>query len=105
MVLRKPDDEQLVVELIGPEPGYPIMAHRAVEHIECGRLRLLEGIVDGFQAYPPAKARRGMIGAIARSIDGRVAGTAVFVHHDAVVASQPRLTCELRRRDGTDPDH
>src|ERR1700679_3430630 len=98
MVLRKPDDEQFVVELIGPEPGYSIMGHRAVEHIECGRLRLLEGIADGFRGAAPAKAEGGMIGAVACSINGRVAGTAVFVPPDAVFASQPRLTCEVRRR-------
>ena len=80
------------------------MGDRPIEQIERGGLRLLEGIIHGFQAHSPAEARRRMIGAVARGIDGRVAGAAVLVDHDAVVAGQSGRAREFSGRDGADAD-
>ena len=104
VVLRESDDEQLVVELIRPEPRHSIVRDRPIEQIERGGLRLLERVVHRFEAHPPAEAQRRMIGAIAGGIDRRIAGAAVFVHHDAVVAGQPRGARELGGRNGADAD-
>src|SRR5260370_34002880 len=69
-----------------------------------GGRRWLRGFWRAFRAPPTAEAKRRMIGAIARRIDRRVAGAAVFVDHDAVVAGQPRGAREFSRGHGADAD-
>ena len=45
-----------------------------------------------------------MVGAVAGGIDRGIAGAAVLVNHDAVVAGQPRIARELGGRNGADAD-
>ena len=52
VTLRETHDEQLIVELIRPEPGHPVMDEWPVQHVERRGLGLFKRIVDRFQAHP-----------------------------------------------------
>ena len=80
------------------------MRHGAAAEVGGGRLRLLEGVVHRFETDPAAVALAGEAGAVADRIDVGVAGLAVLVHGDAVVAGDAGVGRELDVRQDADAD-
>ena len=82
---------------------HPVVHGGETHHVERRALRLLEGVIHGFQQHGHAVMGRGMPRAVACGEDQRVGGAAVFVDEDAVVAGQPRGARQrIVRRHGDD---
>jgi hypothetical protein len=81
------------------------MSGRPIEHVQRGGLGLFESVVDGFEAHPHFIAQRRVISAIAGRVHGSVAGAAIFIHHNAVLAGKAGCCGQLHVGEGSHPDH
>src|SRR5450631_147536 len=105
MALRQTDDQQFIVKLIRPEPGNPVMDRWPFENVERCGFCLLEGVVDRFQPDSQVESQRRVIGTIAGCIDCRIAGAAILIDDDAVLAGEARIAGKLHVGDCTDADN
>src|SRR5688572_214544 len=104
IVLREPDDLQLQLVLVRPEPRRLVMRNGFPAEVRGCGLRLLEGVVHRLEADAPAVALARVAAAVADGVNVRVARAAVLVHRDAVVALESRGLGERAVRHEADAD-
>src|ERR1700676_8018 len=83
---------QFDIELIGPEPWQGAVAFFLAGDGGGDALRLVGGVLDGFETEAGMRKSAGMLGTIADGEDMVVAGLQMFVDGDAVGNGEARFS-------------
>src|SRR5262245_35544127 len=101
----QPEDLEIDVVLVRPEPGQLVVARVLAERCLGGDDRLVLRVRPRLEAHTSIETREWRVGAVAGGEDFRVGRAALLVHDDAVVDDEPRVTRERDVRLEADADH
>src|SRR5829696_836054 len=96
---------EVVLVLIGPEPGDLIIGLISVQHVPGRGRTLLERVLPVLHAYPPLEHRMVVVGYVTRRVDAFHARPEILVDHDTVVDPGAGVSEEVRYRLDAEANH